>query len=157
MNKLSTSSAKCLATCHPLLQECVMEVLENMDVAVTCGTRDKATQNKLFAEKKSKLQWPNSKHNSSPSVAVDLVIYHPQWKYLFGDAAQLAEVATTKGRNPVMVSRWFYAYYARLDMLMVLAAKKRGITLRWGGKWSAEEDFIDNKFMDIFHWEIVNG
>ena len=40
---------------------------------VICGHRNEADQNKAFSEKKSQLKFPNSKHNSKPSRAVDVV------------------------------------------------------------------------------------
>jgi peptidoglycan L-alanyl-D-glutamate endopeptidase CwlK len=41
------------------------------DFMITCGHRGKDEQNKAYYERKSKLKFPNSKHNQMPSKAID--------------------------------------------------------------------------------------
>ena len=50
-----------------------MRVDELYPLQVICGYRGKEDQDKAFAEKKSKLKFPESKHNKKPSLAVDIV------------------------------------------------------------------------------------
>lgn len=50
-----------------------MRVDELYPVQVICGYRGKEEQNKAFAEKKTKLEFPKSKHNKFPALAVDIV------------------------------------------------------------------------------------
>lgn len=141
-NTLSTSSSTHLATCHPILQECVTFALEWMDVGVTCGHRPKKEQNIAYNSGKSELKWPHSRHNSKVSEALDLMIYTKDFKYL---AAPLERYNGCE---------YFYMQYARLDTLMQLKASKLGWTLRWGGKWDNPHDLLNNELIDVYHWEL---
>lgn len=42
-----------------------------VDIRILEGHRNKETQDEMFFQKKSELEWPNSKHNKFPSLAVD--------------------------------------------------------------------------------------
>lgn len=75
MPKFGKRSRKELATAHPDLQRLFNEVINIIDCTVICGHRDHADQNRAFIEGKSKLTWPNSKHNRIPSAAVDVAPY----------------------------------------------------------------------------------
>lgn len=79
MPKFGKRSKKELATAHPDLQRLFNAVIEKIDFAVICGHRGHADQDKAFAEGKSKLKWPNSKHNKVPSLAVDCVPWPLDW------------------------------------------------------------------------------
>ena len=72
MMKLTPLSRKRLNSCHSLLQTLVAEVNKVMFVNVSVGYREKAEQDKAFSEGKSKLKYPQSKHNQIPSLAVDI-------------------------------------------------------------------------------------
>jgi peptidoglycan L-alanyl-D-glutamate endopeptidase CwlK len=79
--KLSTLSVALLGECHPDLQRLVRayEKVAPRDFSVACGYRNKVDQNAAYARGDSKLQWPHSKHNQSPSLAVDLWPYPVDW------------------------------------------------------------------------------
>ena len=64
-----------LRTCDYRLQMLFEEVVKHYDCTILQGHRDKATQDAYFEAKKSKVKWPNSKHNSNPSLAVDVAPY----------------------------------------------------------------------------------
>lgn len=155
MNKLSDNSEAKLSTCAPVLKLIVMEVLAEMDIGVTCGHRKRAEQDALYESGESRLKFPKGKHNRFPSEAVDLVIYHNTHKYLWCDERQLHRIAATTNTTTANVKTWIYMQYARLDMLMQLAAKRHGIELRWGGKWQHADGILHNRFVDLFHWEIA--
>lgn len=70
---MTEKSLSRLNECHPKLIKLITEVNKRYPVQVSCGHRNKEDQDKAFAEKKSKLQFPNSKHNKKPSLAVDLI------------------------------------------------------------------------------------
>lgn len=70
---MNTKSLNRLKECHPDLIRLIMRVDEIYPCHVICGYRNEADQNKAVAEKKSQLKFPNSKHNSKPSRAVDVV------------------------------------------------------------------------------------
>ena len=75
MNTFSENSKQRLETCHRDLRTLFGNVIQDFDCTIVCGHRDKPEQDKAFAEGKSKLQYPNSKHNSNPSMAVLSIPY----------------------------------------------------------------------------------
>lgn len=80
MPKLSAKSKAKLATCHPDLQKVCNELIKTFDFSVAEGHRGKAAQDDAYQRRASKLKWPNSKHNSKPSQAVDIWPYpFPGW------------------------------------------------------------------------------
>lgn len=78
----SKLSLKRIAECDPKLQQIAMELIKEMDVTVLCGHRGKEDQEKAVKMGTSKVHWPNSKHNKSPSLAIDIVPFPIQWKDL---------------------------------------------------------------------------
>lgn len=109
------------------------ELLTWVDVSLISGHRGQEEQDQLFAENKSKVRYPNSKHNTYPSLAVDLQPYpYPtQEKQLWGALGFIAGLATAIG-------------------------EKHGVRLRWGGDWNMNGSLVDNKFNDLFHLEIID-
>ena len=75
MPSFGTASRVRLKTLDPRLQALLNEAIKHVDFAITCGRRGQAGQNKAVAEGKSKTPWPTSKHNSMPSLAVDVAPY----------------------------------------------------------------------------------
>ena len=82
---LGAASTKALDTAHPKLQRLIREVDKRLskrrviDLTVVCGHRGQADQEKAFAEGKSTKHWPESKHNTLPSNAVDVAPYPTNW------------------------------------------------------------------------------
>lgn len=72
------SQAK-LNTCHPLLIKIFTEVNKTFDHTILEGNRDEETQNKYFQQGLTQVKYPNSKHNSNPSMAVDATPYPVNW------------------------------------------------------------------------------
>jgi peptidoglycan L-alanyl-D-glutamate endopeptidase CwlK len=70
---MTENSQNKLKECHADLQRLIDEVNRLYPIQVICGHRGKEDQDQAFKEKKSKLQFPNSKHNQKPSLAVDIV------------------------------------------------------------------------------------
>lgn len=54
-------------------------VVHGFDCSILCGHRDKTDQEAAFVAKRSKVLWPNSKHNKKPSMAVDVAPYPIDW------------------------------------------------------------------------------
>lgn len=75
MPKYSKQSIKKLETCCVKIQELMNVVIVYFDCSIICGFRNEDDQEKAFDDKKSKLHWPNSKHNNQPSMAVDVWPY----------------------------------------------------------------------------------
>lgn len=80
MYKFSQKSKTNLATCHPLLQLVFNEVINHVDCAVLEGHRGEKEQNEAFNKGFSKVRFPNSKHNTYPSMAADVVPFPIDWK-----------------------------------------------------------------------------
>jgi peptidoglycan L-alanyl-D-glutamate endopeptidase CwlK len=76
MPSFSLESKNKLITCHPDLQRIANELIKEFDFSVRCGYRDKAAQELAVREGHSREHWPHSKHNSFPSIAMD-ILPHP--------------------------------------------------------------------------------
>jgi len=129
MPAFGTSSAQRLKGCHPNLQRLFNEVVKHVDCSILCGERDEAEQTELFRTGRSKVEFPHSKHNASPSMAVDAAPYPINWN--------------DKDR--------FY-YFAGVVKGI---ASQMGIEIRWGGDWDSDNIFNDQTFFDLPHFEIV--
>jgi peptidoglycan LD-endopeptidase CwlK len=71
MAQFSNISKERLQTCHADLRVLFGHVIQGYDCTIVEGHRGKERQNRAFAEGKSKLKYPQSKHNKYPSLAVD--------------------------------------------------------------------------------------
>jgi peptidoglycan L-alanyl-D-glutamate endopeptidase CwlK len=112
---LSSLSHTKLSTCHPLLIGLVNAVAAKTSIAVICGARNQADQDVAFATKKSRLQWPNSRHNSTPSEAVDLVPLPLDWDDI--------------------------ASFTTMAQVVKDTAAALSIQIEWGGDWTTFKDF----------------
>lgn len=129
MPKFSKASLDQLATCHPSLQLLFNEVIKDIDCKVLEGHRGKEAQNKAYAEKRSKLKWPNGKHNKFPSLAVDVVPWPLDWNDR-ESFKQLSEVVFKKAA--------------------VLKLK-----IRWGGDFNMDGDKTTKDSWDMPHYELI--
>lgn len=75
MPQFSKASLDKLNTCHPDIQRVLKEAIKYVDFTVTCGHRTKEEQDECIKEGTSETPWPTSKHNSIPSMAVDVAPY----------------------------------------------------------------------------------
>lgn len=129
MPEFSPLSKKRLAECHPDLQKLMNEVIKSYDIVVLCGFRGKDEQEKAVAEGKSKVHFPNSKHNVTPSLAVDIAPYPIDWNDM---------------------KRWWH-----LAGYVKATAERLGIKIRQGADWNGDNDFKDQKFVDLPHVELA--
>jgi len=109
-----TSKAR-LETCDPRIQVLMNEVIKYIDISILCGERSEADQTAAFESGNSKVKFPNSFHNASPSLAVDIAPYPIDWN----------DIQRFKDMN-VIVQR---------------EAKKLGIDIEWGGYWKSIKDY----------------
>ncbi len=123
------NSRKRLDTCHPILQELCEEAIKYIDFSILCGYRTKEEQDKAVAAKASKVEFPNSKHNHLPSIAVDIAPYPINWE------------DTTR--------------FAYLMGVIKGIAMAKGIKIRTGNDWDCDGDITDHKFMDWPHVELI--
>lgn len=82
MPQYSQKSKDNLAECHQDLQTIFNYVIKYFDCTILDGHRPEEEQNEAFRKGYSKLQFPDSKHNKVPSMAVDAVPYPIEWKNL---------------------------------------------------------------------------
>jgi len=132
MPSYSLSSKTNLLTCDPRLQEIFNEVIRHIDIGITCGHRGQEAQDRAFNEGKSKLKFPQSKHNSYPSRAVDFVPYvgaRPEWN-----------------NREVIIATAFFIKGIAAGM---------GYKVRLGCDWNGNMDTKDEGFMDAFHVELA--
>jgi peptidoglycan L-alanyl-D-glutamate endopeptidase CwlK len=128
---LGTASLARYDTLHPALQILVLTILERMDVTVVCGHRSEEEQNKAVKDGKSSLRYPKSKHNSNPSLAVDIA---PYIRY--------------KG------VRWNSAEISYMQGRIAEIAEYLHIPIRWGGDWDGDGDITEHKLKDYVHIEL---
>ena len=79
--KWGKKSAERLKECDVRLQALCNKMLERsaFDLTITCGHRNKEDQEAAFNEGRSKAHFGQSKHNSYPSKAVDIVPCPVNW------------------------------------------------------------------------------
>ena len=103
MPQFSKTSKTRLKTCHQDLQTIFNYVVKYFDCTVICGTRSKEEQEAAFDNGFSKVHFPNSKHNSMPSIAVDVIPYPIEWwnikrmKYFAGYVMGIARMLKDYG------------------------------------------------------------
>ena len=130
MPKFGKRSKERLATCDERLQRVFNEVINYVDCSVLEGHRNEERQNQLYEEGKTKVKYPNGRHNASPSRACDVVPYPVDWN-----------------------DRERFHLFAGFVLGI---AKSIGITLRWGGDWDRDWTVMDNKFDDFPHFELID-
>lgn len=103
--------------------------IQAMDFTIICGHRGKEEQDKAYNDGNSKLKWPDSKHNSKPSKAIDIAPYPINWQ-----------------------SREGFCYLAGM---VKAVAGAHGVKIRWGGDFNQDGIIGNDKFQDLVHFEIV--
>ena len=126
--KYSKSSADKLKTCDPRLQAVFQAVLKEIDHTIICGHRNQNDQDTAVAQGKSKVNWPNSEHNKTPSRAVDAAPYPINWN-----------------------DRERFTLFAGY---VLGVASSMGVRLRWGGDWDRIYSPKRNRFDDLVHFEL---
>lgn len=132
--KFSKNSLSKLMTCDERLQKLMFEVIKYYDFTVLEGHREESLQNLYFEQGKSKLSWPNSKHNQYPSKAIDIAPYHAEAPHI----------------------RWSdrESFYFMAGIVKGIASQM-GIKIRHGGDWNMNNNLKDQTFFDLPHFELV--
>ena len=133
MPYFGSSSMEKLKTCHPDLQRILLEAIKYTDFTIVCGHRNKADQEKAYREKCTQLDWPHSKHNSMPSLAVDIAPWHKTAPHI--------DWSDHEG-------------FIYLAGIVKGVAFMMGYDLRWGGDWDGDQDQRDEGFRDLPHFEL---
>ena len=133
MPRYSSRSKRRLATCDQRLQDVFNEVIKHVDCSILEGYRNKERQNKLYDEKRTKVKYPNGRHNVNPSKAVDVTPYPVDWE--------------DRERQTLFAG------------FVIGIARSMGIKIRWGGNWdmyseNGRWEVKDNRFDNFPHFEI---
>ena len=128
MPKFGKRSKERLATCDERLQEVFNEVIKFVDCSVLEGHRGQERQDQLYIDGKTKVKYPNGRHNSKPSNAVDCTPYPVDW--------------ADRERQTLFAG------------FVLGLARSKGIKLRWGGDWDMDFQVMDNRFDDFPHFEV---
>ena len=150
MPHFSSRSNAILSTCHPELQILFKEVIKEYDCSVICGFRCKGDQDKAFDDGKSKAQFPWSKHNKLPSIAVDVGPYDPVIKNIPWFNGIKEEMSFKEIMAEVERLKVWYFFGAHVQGV----AKRLGLKVRWGGDWDGDFNFKDQNFHDLPHFEL---
>ena len=135
MPSFGTASAAELITCHPDLQLLFSVVVEKFDCSVICGHRDETAQQEAFDSGNSKVQYPNSEHNSYPSMAADVAPY----PYNGDDEKRF----------------YFFAGQVMAIAAMLYEQELMNHRVRWGGDWDGDTEVNDQTFNDLAHFELI--
>lgn len=129
MPKFGKKSEERLATCHVDLQRLFNEVIKHYDCTVLCGHRGKDEQDEAIRSGVSKLAWPNSKHNSLPSKAIDVVPFPIDWN-----------------------NRERFLHFVGFVLGI---SKQLGIKIRCGADFNGDLNFKNDSLFDAPHFELV--
>lgn len=113
MPELSKRSLDNLSQCDERLQKVAELAITYFDFTVICGHRGQKEQDAAYASGNSKLRFPRSKHNKTPSLAMDCVPYPLDWNDIG-------------------------AFRAMADAIK-RAARELGVDLVWGGDWKMRD------------------
>ena len=72
MPTFGTKSQEKLENCDPQIKLVLQEAIKHYDFSVLEGHRTEEKQKEYFESGASKVLFPNSKHNSFPSMAADV-------------------------------------------------------------------------------------
>ena len=128
MPRFGKKSKERLATCEKDLQMVFNEVIKYVDCSVLEGHRGKDRQNSLYEDGKTKVRYPDGRHNANPSRAVDVTPYPVDW--------------ADRERQTLFAG------------FVLGVANQMGIKLRWGGDWDQDFEVKDNRFDDFPHFEL---
>lgn len=139
MYKFSNHSKKHLDTLHKDLRKICEVAIKFHDFRVQEGYRSEEKQNRAFKAGASKLKYPQSKHNTQPSTAMDLLPFvngsfigwedWKQWRYFGGFIIGIANTLYELGEIESQI--------------------------RWGHDWNKDNNLGDHRFIDAPHFEII--
>jgi peptidoglycan L-alanyl-D-glutamate endopeptidase CwlK len=130
MPKFSKKSRDKLSTCHPDIQKVLNEAIRHFDFTILEGHRGQQLQDSYYEQGKSKLKYPRSKHNQSPSKAVDIAPWPIDWNNT-------------------------YRFHAVANRIIGIGLAM-GIHLKYGGDWDNDLKNDDQTFHDLPHLELID-
>ena len=136
MPRFSNKSKLMLSACDDKLKIVCYGAIPIVDFTVLCGHRGGVEQEKLYSDGRSKLRYPDSLHNDTPSKAVDIA----PWPI----------PADWGAREPKELARFYH-----LMGVIKAVAHYEGIKVRLGGDWDGDNIFTDQSFDDLGHVELA--
>ena len=142
MPVFSARSLARLATCDPDLRTLFEAVIKVRDCTILCGARGEEEQTEAYRTGRSKVQWPDSKHNAGPGAprelaeAVDVLPYPIDWS----------------DRERICLFAGFVLGLASL----LYADDQMTRRVRWGGGWDRDGATRDERFFDGPHFELID-
>lgn len=128
-----------IETLHPDLKRICEIVIQRHDFRVQQGFRGEKEQNEAVAKGYSKTPFPLSKHNRTPSEAMDLLPFlngkfigwedWSQWRYFGGLVVGVGHALYIQGVN--------------------------SFPIRWGHDFNMNNALGDQRFVDAPHFEVV--
>ncbi len=134
MPKFGKRSKRNLETAEDSLQKLFNEVIKHFDCSVLCGHRGQEAQDGAYHSGHSKIKWPNGKHNSKPSKAVDVAPFY-------------------QGKGIPWEDKEKFILFAGF---VLGVASQMGINVRWGGDWDLDMEIKDHSFFDGPHFELID-
>lgn len=129
MREFSDAEEAKLVSCDEKLQLLVRTVNGEFPLVVVYGHRGEVEQEKAVKNGFSKVHFPNSKHNSLPSEAVDLAPHPLNWN----DRERFIEM------------------YSKV----MEVAGRLGIKIRAGADFNEDGDLKNDRFIDLPHFELA--
>ena len=129
MPEFSDRSKETLGSCVDSMQRLFNEVIKHVDCTILSGRRGEEEQNILYWKRLSKKKFPESKHNTLPSLAVDVMAYPVDWE--------------AWERNYMFVG------------YVLGVAASMGIKVRAGADWDGDGEIEDQTFHDLAHFELI--
>lgn len=122
MKEFDTKSKERLGNADKDLVLLAEAVLQRIDVVVTCSHRNKQDQDLAYKTGNSKLKFPQSKHNTLPSKAIDFAI--------------------KKDGNIT----WDKKEYDKLGSIIKEITEDLNLSVKWGGDFSG---FYDGPHVEL--------
>jgi peptidoglycan LD-endopeptidase CwlK len=116
-----------LQTIYLELQRRIIKLGVDWEPLIVSGHRDRAAQDDCVRRKTSKVIWPNSPHNASPSLAMDI--------------QGMRNGALVQGKEAEDICK-------QIAEIVLKIATDKGISITWGGNFK--------NFKDLPHWELTN-
>lgn len=126
------------------------------ECTIVTGHRGEAEQTEHYEAGRSKVPFPNSKHNVEPSLATDAAPYDTVEKRI-PEAALPAFYKKLSAKD----KEAFQVYVKEMGQFYFFAgavqavANSINVPLRWGGDWDGDGNFEDQTFDDLWHFELI--
>lgn len=135
MPAFSQDSFSKLSTCHIDLQALFFEVIKSFDCIVVTGHRNQLDQEAAYKAGNTQLHYPYGKHNSIPSMAVD--VYPVPLNY-----------------HDIHTMLYFGGYVMGIAWKLKDEGKITH-SIKYGADWNQDKKLIATGFVDAGHFEII--